>query len=229
MSENKEQANLSETPPKQQKKLKFSYFEPVAGMIIAIAATIIFFFFPQIIGVFFIGGRVIPTFETEVIRSLWIPIFLWALLRIGVEVAFLVERRYTRRLALISVIGYVLTAIVTFIIFLSDRIVHWEYVEFIHTRFDNLAAWFANVIAKPNLIILVFMMLILIMESINVIRKGNKAKEKEEEEELDAEAVVLAIDPDNAGAEEPVAETEEPVAEAEEPVAEAEEPVAEAE
>ena len=159
-----------------KKGVKFSYFEPIAGIIFAVAATVIFLGFPQIITVAFIGGRLIPTFDEEVIRSLWVPIIIWAVLRIGVEVAYLIERSYTQRLAVISVIGHTLTAIASIIILVSPRIVYWEYIDFIHTYFDDVAAWFGAILAKPNLIILFIMIIVLVIESITVVNKGRKAK-----------------------------------------------------
>ena len=174
--------NPEESQPVPKKKIKFSFFEPIAGIIFALVAAIIFFFFPQIITIVFIGGRLIPTFDAEVIKSLGIPILIWTILRVGVEVSFLIERRYTERLAVIAAIGNILTAIVTFIIFIGDRIVFWEYIDFIHTYFADVAAWFGEVLARPNLIILAIIMLVLIIETINVIKKGSKAKTREEKE-----------------------------------------------
>jgi len=179
------EAKTEESRPAPKKKIKFSYFEPVAGIIFALVAAAIFYFFPQIITIVFIGGRLIPTFNSEVIQSLWLPILIWVILRVGVEVAFLVERRYTQRLALISFIGNVLTAIATFIIFFNDRIVHWEYVDFVHKYFADVAVWFGNILAKPNLIILVIIVIVLIIESINVIKKGRKSRVKDKEDKDD--------------------------------------------
>ena len=168
--------DLEDSRPPLRKEKKFSYFEPFAGIIFAIVATVIFLGFPQIITIVFIGGRLIPTLDEVVIQSLWLPIILWAVFRIGVEVAYLIERRYTPRLAVISLIGHVLTAIVTVIIFADSRIVYWEYVDFVHTYFENVAEWFGEVLAKPNLIILAIMMIVLIIESINVVKKGKRQK-----------------------------------------------------
>ena len=167
----------SHSAPK--KKIKFSFLEPIAGAIFALVAAFIFYFYPQIITIVFIGSRLIPTFDAEIIQSLWLPILIWVILRVGVEVAFLIERRYTQRLAVVAFIGNVLTAIATFIIFFSDRIVYWEYVDFVHKYFADVAEWFGEILARPNLIILVIIVIVLIIETINVIKKGNKSKDKD--------------------------------------------------
>ena len=181
MIDNNDQKNLPDPNQPQGKRLKFSYFEPIMGIIITLLASIIFLGFPHIITVVFIGGPTIPTFNADVIRSLWIPIILWALFRIGVEAAYLYERKYTKRLAKISIIGHALTTICSFIILISPRIVNQDYISFIHDYYRNVSVWFGNILARPNLIILVIIMIIIILESINVIRKGNKAEKREEE------------------------------------------------
>ena len=176
--------SVSATPSPTAKKgnLRFSYFEPVAGIIFAIVASVIFYFFPQIITIVFIGGTLIPTFDAEVIKSLWLPILLWALFLVAVDVAFLAQRRYTGKLAVIATIGHILVAICTFIIFISPRIVNTDYINFIHTYFADVAVWFGNILARPNLIILVIILIVLIIETINVIKKGLKSRENQEKD-----------------------------------------------
>ena len=179
-------AVFEEEEKKEIKNLKFSYFEPVAGIIFSVAAAVIFLGFPILIGVYFIGGHIIPTFIAEYFPdwSLWviIPGIIWTLLRIGVEIAYLAERRYTKRLAKISVIGNVLAAVCTFIIFVRPSIVNQDYVDWVHSYFANVSVWFGNLLANPHLIILFIIIVALILDSVNVIRKGNKAKEDEDEE-----------------------------------------------
>ena len=171
-----------EEPEKEVKDQQFSYFDPIAGIIVALIATVVFLGFPGIITVVFIGGVVIPTFEEEVIRSLWIPIILWAVFRIGVDVAYIAEHSYTKRLAKISVIGHILTAICTIIIFIDPRIVHPEYVDWVNTYFASVSVEFGNILARPNLIILVLILVVLIIESITVIRKGYRAEDTDDED-----------------------------------------------
>ena len=171
------------------KDLRFSVFEPIKGIIFAVVATVIFLGFPQIITYVFIGRRLIPTFDAEVVRSLWIPIILWAVFRIGIEVAGLFERHYTKRLAVITIIGNVLALICGLIIFVRPRIVFWEYSDFIHRYFDDMAAWFSvpltRILDRPNLIILFLMIFFLVIECITAVRKGRKTKETEDDEDED--------------------------------------------
>ena len=196
----KEEHEVSKSPQTAEKKMKFSYFEPVAGIIFAIVATVIFLGFPQIIAVVFVSGPLIPTFDSEVIRSLWIPIILWMVFRIFVEVFYLVERRYTKRLAIVTMIGNTLAFICTLIIFIPYKIVNVEYIDWIHTYFANIAVWFGEILAKPNIVIIVIMLVGLILDSITVIRKGFKKKKNEDEEdEVKSEIVNINDEAEKAG------------------------------
>jgi len=188
-----EQENINDQEEKQdEEKLtdkKFSYFEPMKGIIFAVVATIIFLGFPQVITYVFVGRRMIPTFDAVVVRSLWIPIILWMIFRIAIEVAYIIERNYTKKLAIVTIIGNVLAIICGLIIFIRPRIVYGEYVDFIHRYFEDMAEWFSvpltRVLDSPNIIILVFMIFFLVLECITTIRKSRRPKDDEDEEDKD--------------------------------------------
>ena len=191
--------NLKQEPEKEIKNVKFSYFEPFKGIILTLVATVIFLVFPQIITFVFIGNRLIPTFDAKVIHGLWvlIPAILWALFRIGIEIAYLIEKRYTQRLAVITLIGNILAVICGLIVFVSPKIVYWEYSDFIHTYFEDMAAWFSvpltRILDRPNLIILFIMIVVILIESINMFRRANKVKKNEEDEITTKEVSNAAI------------------------------------
>ena len=188
-------AEAEQEPKEEIKKLKFSYIEPFAGIFFALLCTVVFLVFPQIITVVFIGGYVIPTFDEEVIKTLWvlIPGILWGLLHIGIECAYLHERRYTKRLSRISIIGHVLTLICAAIIFIPYRIVFWEYIDWVHTYLYPVSEGFGKVLEYPNLIVLFIMIIVSIIESANLIRKAKKTEENEgEEDEDNSDGVVNA-------------------------------------
>ena len=180
--------DLKHEPEKEIKNVKFSYFEPFKGIILTLVATVIFLVFPQIITFVFIGNRLIPTFDATVIHGLWvlIPAILWALFRIGIEIAYLIEKKYTQRLAVITLIGNIFAVISGLFVFVSPRIVYWEYSDFIHTYFEDMAAWFSvpltRILDRPNLIILFIMIVVILIESINMFRRANKVKNRDEED-----------------------------------------------
>jgi len=171
-----QKSNSSDSPKVTKKEMKFSKSEPVVGILIALVASIVFYFFPQVIAIVFVSGPVIPTFDVNVINgpesTLWIPILLWALLRIGVEIAYFVERRYTKRLAVITMIGNVFAFICTLVIFLPVTIMNPEHIEWVRTHYIDNAAWFADILANANLVVIGIMLISLILDSITVVKKG---------------------------------------------------------
>jgi len=185
-----QQKSVSGSSKMTKKDLKFSYFEPIAGIIIAIVAAVVFLGFPEIITVVFIGGQVIPTFDVEVIREIFniILIVLWAVFRLGVDVSYLVERRYTKRLAQIAIVGNALALICACIVFIPYRIVYGGFIDWVYSYFASVSVGFGNILARPNLIILVLMIAVLVIESINVARKGYKAEEDKDEEDRNNES-----------------------------------------
>jgi len=174
--------NIQEKAPSVK---KFSYFEPIVGIIIAIVCTVVFLWFSPIITIAFdaVLRETIPTFNENIIHSLWIPIILWGLVRIGGNVAYLIERIYTKRLAIISLAGNGLTAVLTLIIFISNRIVNVDYAQYMRDLFANTAAWFGSILANPHIVIIVIIFFVLILDSITVVRKRKKRMAIEEKEE----------------------------------------------
>jgi len=201
MSGNQDQANLSNSDKRPVKVIKFSYFEPVVGILIALAVSIIFYFFPQVIAIVFVNGPVIPTFSINAINgpgsSIWIPVLLWALLRIGIEIVYLIERRYTKRLAIITLIGNTLAFICTLVIFLPDSIMNPEHLEWVRTNYINNAAWFGEILARANIVVIIIMLVSLILDSITSIRKGFKSKIVREKAEKDDAAGIYSVEINN--------------------------------
>jgi len=189
-----------EEPEKDREKIKdqkFSFFEPIAGIIFAVIATVLFLGFPELITVRYIGGFQIPTFDEEVIRSLWLPIILWAVFRICVDIFFLFERQYTKRLSIVAIIGWALTIICTVIIFINPRILNDQtyltpdfpegYISFIEKSFSTYPSWFEGILKNPHLVIMFLIIAVLIIEGIAVVRKGLKSKDDEDKDKEDTD------------------------------------------
>ena len=187
MSGPEKNADSTQEIPEEGNKIKspkVSYFEPIVSMIFAIVCVVIFLAFPQIIAIGILGDppRLIPTFDASVVRSLWFPVVLWGLFHIGTDIAYLVERRYTKRLAMITVAGHVLSLICACIILIPTRIINGEYLIWVDILSNSVARWFANILTRPNLIILFIMIIVSIIIVMGVIIRSNKAQKKADEE-----------------------------------------------
>jgi len=175
---------------KSLKTKKFPYFEPISGIIIAIVCVVVFVLFSDLITIAFWldPPALIPTFlEHELHRFIiWFPAVLWGITRLVVNIAYLIEKIYTKRLAIIALICNALTVILTFIIMIDGRIVNPVYAQWMRDLFEPVAPWFGEILARANLTILVILVVVMILDSITVVRKRNKVIRQEEKEAEEA-------------------------------------------
>lgn len=128
---------LSHLPPVPKVKEQIKPYEPIAGMIWCVIAAVFFLGFPQIAGVWTDETGWIPAFAPSVIRSFWFLIVLWAALGIARESVKLIDGQYTKRVAVVTVICNILTAIGAAIVFLNERIMNPEFIS-------RMGEWFMD-------------------------------------------------------------------------------------
>jgi len=170
--------NLLDLPDIPEAKYKISIYEPVAGIAIAIASTVLFLGFPQIMRVYF-DFEWIPVFNAEVIRGLWFPILTWTIFEIIAETVKLVEGRYTKRLAAITVVIAVVQVICAAIVFMGNDIVNPEFISQAGSYIADVQAlgWIVNnLVAQPNLLLMGIILIIIAFETLEVVVKSFQAK-----------------------------------------------------
>jgi hypothetical protein len=119
-------SDLSDLPmvPKTVERIK--PYEPILGILFALAGSVVFLAFPQIIG-FWRDGVWLPILDADAVRGFWPFIVLWAVLVIATESFKLIEGRYTKRLAAILVIANMILMGSTAVVFLSSHIVNPDF------------------------------------------------------------------------------------------------------
>ena len=131
---------LAALPTVPIKNERIKPWEPIAGMVWCVVAAVVFLGFPQVaaIGSFpSDGGDWVPLFNVPAIRALWLPVVLWAVLGIAKEIVKLVDGRYTRRLAIVTLaadIGIGGSAAVTFS---QGRILNPAFLQTAAAMFDE--------------------------------------------------------------------------------------------
>ena len=167
--------NNSEIP---ESKMKISPYEPIFGIILSISLTILFLGFPQVLRISW-ESIWIPVFDTGVVRGLWLPILLWAILEIAAEVMKLVERQYTMRLASVIVIISVLQVVFAVVVFGNSNILNPEFIshmESINTNSGAIGSIFNAMIMRPNLVIMAVLLIVLFFETLDVVVKAFRSK-----------------------------------------------------
>ena len=123
--------------PKTNERIK--PWEPIAGMVWCVIAAVVFLGFPQVagIGLFPAGGESwVPLFDVAAIRSLWLPVALWAVLGIAKEIVKLIEGRYTRRLAIVTAAADIGIGVSAAVMFSQGRIMNPAFTQAIAAMFD---------------------------------------------------------------------------------------------
>jgi hypothetical protein len=130
-----------------------------------IAAAVLFLGFPYLIGGYTKSVGWIPAFDEAYIRSIWYLVVLWAGFGIVREVFKLTERRYSKRLTLVTVITHSLTGISAALFFSNNRIMNPVFVEKVGsmiegTGVDELSRAFGH----ANLFLLAIMLFALALD-----------------------------------------------------------------
>jgi len=98
--------------------------EPVVAMVWSVVAAVVFLGFPQIAGAWLDGAGWIPVLAVDVVRGLWLPILLWAVFGIAKEIVRLIEGRYTKLVAVVTIAADLLTAICAVLVFRGGKIMN---------------------------------------------------------------------------------------------------------
>ncbi|MCL2350550.1 MAG: hypothetical protein FWC67_03610 [Defluviitaleaceae bacterium] len=170
---------LSDLPEIPTERLRISPLEATIGIIVSVATTVLFLVFPHIIGIM-TDFQWIPAFDVGIIRSMWMLILIWGVLELGAEIAKLVEGRYTPRLALLSVIANVIGAILAVVIFSNPDIVNPDFVAHMLYQGQNIEilSWgFDNILSRPNIMIMAVILVVLSIETIDIIIKAFQSKQ----------------------------------------------------
>ncbi|MDR0283811.1 MAG: hypothetical protein LBI33_02835 [Propionibacteriaceae bacterium] len=119
---------LDNLPPVPKATARIKPRGPVINMVWWILLVVLFLGVPQVIGGWTPGAGWVPVFSVSHLRSLWLPVILWAVLGIAKDVVQLVEEQYTPRLAILTVVANILVAGCTAVVFLPPAIINPDFV-----------------------------------------------------------------------------------------------------
>jgi len=120
---------LSKLQPVPDKRAQIKIHEPIINVLWHIAAAVLFLGFPYLIGAYTQSTGWISAFDENYIRGAWYLVVLWAASGIACEAVKLIERRYSKRVALATVIAHTLTGISAVLFFSNRAIMNPAFVE----------------------------------------------------------------------------------------------------
>jgi len=165
---------LSSLPEIPEARMKIAPFWPIFGIALSVSITALFIAFPEVARVRF-EFEWIAIFDATVIRGLWLPILLWAILEIVSEITKLVEGRYTMRLAGVALITGILQLVFAVAVLGRNTIFNPEFISRISDTVE-VGDVVESLIARPNLVLLVIAVVIILFETLEVVVKAFQAR-----------------------------------------------------
>lgn len=156
-------ANL---PPVPQKNARIKPYEPVLGMVMHVAAALLFVCFSYVIGVWADGQGWLPLLAPNAVQELW-PLFaLWAAVGIAREAVKLVEGRYTKRLLVATACANAIILLITAAIWLNARLMNPAFVEFSGGLFSVDGGFIETLFANFNRFMMAIITLALVLDTL---------------------------------------------------------------
>ena len=156
---------LSKLRPVPDKRAQIKIHEPVINILWHIAAAVLFLGFPYLIGGYSESTGWIPAFDETYIWASWYLIVLWMAFGIAREAVKLIERRYSKRLALVTVIAHIFTGLSATLFFANGSIMNPVFVEKVSGMIEGVSAeQIGQALGHVNMIILAVMLFALLLD-----------------------------------------------------------------
>ena len=156
---------LSKLRPVPNKKAQIKIHEPIINILWHIAAAVLFLGFPYLIGGYTKSVGWIPAFDETYIRSVWYLVVLWMAFGIVREVFKLTERRYSKRLTLVTVITHILTGTSAALFFANSSIMNPVFVEKVGSMIEGAGVEeLSRALGNVNYFILAVMLFALLLD-----------------------------------------------------------------
>lgn len=167
--------SLDNLPPVPIRNAIIPKFESIFGITISVIFCIVFLIAPEIFSAPLVDGKnLVPIFNTQIIKSIWYIIIGFAVLGIIRECFKLYEGRYTKRLAVVTVITDVLSALLSFVFLLDNKIINTEFTTAIMNLFQEDADLIVNIFSEFNIFFLSVILFALAIDMINTIVRALK-------------------------------------------------------
>lgn len=174
--------------PKENKNL--SKFDSIATIVISAIFGTVFLAVPQIFSAIFTFSegeiQAVPIFDTAAVRGAWSAILGCAIIGIAKGCFQLYEKKYTRRLMIVTIVANALSMIFTFFLLCNHRIMNWEFVNYVQQIFrveylyDNTPMIIRHLTENFNLLFMYIILFFIILDTALVIYRTLKYAKKQD-------------------------------------------------
>ena len=156
---------ISKLQPVPDKRAQIKLHEPIMNILWVVAAAVFLLGFPHLIGGYWEVSGWTPVFNEYHIRSLWYLVVLWTIFGIVREAVKLTERRYSKRLALVTAVTHTFSGLFAFMFLRDDSILNYSFIKNICiTLGDEIIPGKWILLGHINLLILLLVILSLILD-----------------------------------------------------------------
>lgn len=127
--------NLDNLPPLPKKEL--SKTDSILGIAFSVAFAVVFIAVPQIFFVVLNGNKIIPIFNISEVQSVWYLIVIFALLGIVRETVKLIEKQYSKKVMITTIVTDVFSAVIAAFWLFNENIINKNFVAEITNIFDD--------------------------------------------------------------------------------------------
>jgi len=156
---------LSKLRPVPDKRAQIQLHDPIMNILWCVAAAVLFLGFPYLIGGYSESIGWIPAFDESYIREFWYLVVLWTGFNIVHEIVKLIERRYSRRLVLVTRITHLFSGVSIAVLLGNNRMMNPAFTENIGTIVKGVGAEKIGMVAGHlNLLLLAVILFALLLE-----------------------------------------------------------------
>lgn len=164
-------SDLDRLPPVPEKKAAIPKCEPIVGIVFSVIFCVIFLAAPQIICAKFGPGQpFIPVFNLDLVHQLWYIFAGFAILGIARESFKLYEGRYTKMLAIVTVVTDILSAALTAVLLSSQQILNSAFIAGASPSLSNEMV--AGILIHFNLLFMAVILFCLLLDTGITLFKG---------------------------------------------------------
>ena len=167
-----EKLELDELPSVPKKKAQISAFECAISIGFIAVFLVVFLAVPQTFSaVFTQTGELVPIFDTQVIRSNWYILALFALAGILRESVKIVEKRYSKKVLITAAATNAVSVVLSIIWLCRADIINSEFIAKIDGIFTGDTTIITQLFGNFNIILMGLIILALVMDTIEAAVK----------------------------------------------------------
>lgn len=170
--------SLDDLPPVPKHNATIPRHDPIVSIVFSVIFAVIFLAAPQIFCVVVAdNGTFIPILNADVMRGVWYLIICLTALSIIKDSVKLIDRSYTRRLMVVTVVADLMSVGLSFWWLMNDKLLNPKLIESLSKIFTDESAVLVRIVSNLQYILLGIIVFSLLVDIVSTVVKTLKYKE----------------------------------------------------